>query len=677
MNDENAEFAARAAREAENAEFAQRRAMESAAPAPEQPINYLEGYNFPQRMLIGAGKAANDVMQGVGLDGIEGDPGADKAISDDTAGMLGGGLAQGGMMFAGGSGLGAAGAGIKAMSAARIPQAIGSAAQWLGAGAVNPASYKQAAAAGTGFGALSAPGDAATRVGNAAIGGVGGAAGLAVGRGLESVGRAVGNMTRSASSSADIETQITAKLTAKGIDFLALPRAVQEQIKKAGTRSLDVLDDLNPEELARMADFQALNIQPTKGWVTRDPNAWWTENTLNTVDRGIAARFKDANQSLLQSVRTNAPDATDYQLGKRLSDDIAVQDATMKANVDSLYTKARGAAGRDIPLDATRFVNDSSITLDEQMIGSKLPSDTLAWFQKITTGKEPFDMGTAMQRLQSINGLISKTNDPAEATALGIVKTHLINALDDYTPPGGGLLAGQDAEQVALSQAFREARTAAAGRFRFQESNPLIDKVLSGKYTAEQLPDLIGSMRVDDMASMVKLQKDLSVPVMTSLRDAARVFIRDSSTLQGETGGSFTVNGMRKALDKIGPEKGEMLFGAKGWADYQQILRAAGNINNAPLKPAGSSTASNALRVIQKIKIPGIPQSMELLLAGAGRANQTLEVRGLLNPKAAIPRAQPSPSQLAKFGTGGLLTFTGGAAAEEPKQKPIVISRGR
>jgi hypothetical protein len=54
-------------------------------------------------------------------------------------------------------------------------------------------------------------------------------------------------------------------------------------------------------------------------------------------------------------------------------------------------------AGRDIPLDPHRFVNDASIELDQQMLGSKLPGDTLSWFKKISEGKEPFDMGTAMQ----------------------------------------------------------------------------------------------------------------------------------------------------------------------------------------------------------------------------------------------------------------------------------------
>lgn len=629
-----------------------------AAPQAAEPIDYLEGTSFPQRMAIGAGKATNDFLGTFGLNPYDSYAPADEAINSDTAGQVGSGLAQAGMMYVGGSALKGAGAGIKGIQAApKVAKAAGGALEWLGAGATAPTSYKQAATAGGLFGVAATPGDAVDRAGGAVAGATGGAAGLAVGRGLQATGSAVKNFVKGSSGAQELESAITAKLKVSGLDFHALPRAVQEQITKVGKTSLDALDNLKPDELKRMADFEALNIKPTKGWVTRDPNAWWEENTLNTVDDGIAARFKDANQTLLQKVTQGAPDATDYQIGRKLSDSVAAHDAAMKSNVDQLYTSARNMAGRDISLDPHRFVNNASIELDQQMLGSKLPSDTLSWFQKVTAGKEPFDMGTAMQRLQAINGRIYATADPAEAKALGVVKTHLINALDDYGSEGAGVIGGQQAEQAGLSQAFRGARQAAAQRFKFQESNPLIDRVLSGKFTPEQLPDVVGKMRVDDLESLSKVSAEHNLPVMQSLQDAAKAFIRDSATLQGETGGAFTVNGMRKALDKIGPEKGLLLFGKDGWDGYQQVLRAAGNIHNAPLKPAGSTTASNALRFLQKIPLAG--RGLELGFELAGKGHQMVKVNGLLNPKASMPLLDPAASHMGPLVSGGLLGFTG------------------
>ena len=607
---------------------------------------------MPERLAIGAGKATNDFLGTFGLNPVDGYAPSDEAINNDTAGQVGSGLAQAGMMYVGGSVLKGVGSGIKTIQAApKIAKAAGGALEWLGAGATAPTSYKQAATAGGLFGAAASPGSAVDRVVGAASGATGGAAGLAVGRGLQATGSAVKNFVKGSAGTQELESAITAKLKVNGLDFNALPRAVQEQITKVGKKSLDALDNLNPDELKRMADFNALNIKPTKGWVTRNPSAWWEENTLNTVDDGIAARFKDANQTLLQKVTQGAPDATDYQIGRKLSDSVTAHDAAMKSNVDQLYTSARNMAGRDIPLDPHRFVNDASIELDKQMLGSKLPGDTLSWFKKVTDGSEPFDMGTAMQRLQAINQKIYDTTDKGEQRALGIVKTHLINALDDY----GNVAA--NADQVGLSSAFREARSAAANRFKFQDSSPIVDKVLSGKYTPEQLPDIVGKMRVDDLTGLAKLQAENGVPVMDSMRDAARAFIRDSATLQGETGGSFTVNGMRKALDKIGPEKGKLLFGGDGWEKYQQILRAAGNINNAPLKPAGSSTAPNFLRILDRLQIPNAG-NITMGISGISKVKGLLDTQRALSGAATMPALDPKTSLLPLVGAPGLLTLT-------------------
>lgn len=627
-----------------------------AKPAEPEPVDYLEGYNALERGLIGAGKATNDFLGQFGLNPVEGFPAADAAIEGDTAGTVGNALAQVGMMYVGGQALRGAGA-----VAGKVVKPAGNALEWLGKGMANPAGYKQAAAGGATWGAVSADGDLIDRTQNALLGGVGAPVGLAVGRGVQKVGGKVWNGVKNLADGVDVrgslDATITGKLSAEGIDFMALPRAVQDQIRKGASESLDVLDNLNPEEIRRMADFESLGIKPTKGWVTRDPSAWWQENTLNTVNPDISSRFRDANQTLLQQVGKGAPDASDYQLGKRLSEVIEGHDKTLKANADGLYASAREMAGRDIPLDPHRFVNEASKELDQQMIGSKLPADTLNWFQKVTDGKEPFDMGTAVQRLQALNGRIYSTTDPAEAKALGIVKSHLVNAIDNY-PGGAATVTGQESEQAALSSAFREARKAAAERFRFQESNPLVDKVLSGKYAAEDFPAMVGKMKVDDLQSLAKLQAENNVPVMSSVRDAARAYIRDASTLQAETGGSFTVSGLRKALDNIGPEKGPMIFGPEEWAGYQRILRAGGAINNAPLKPAGSSTAPNMLRVIDGLPIKP-PESVQFIVDLAGKGRQMAEVRGLLNPSVTIPKAARRPSLLSPVAAGGLIGVAG------------------
>jgi hypothetical protein len=727
---EEFEFRARLEQEqaAQSEQPAQARAIQpqaavaqAALPESAAPPDRLKGRNWLERGTLGAGKAVADLMDGIGLGGVlwprgwQRAPGADDDLMSDPAGIGGNIGGQIGLAYLGGRGLQAGGKAIQAANAARTMPALKTAGGLLetaGNAVINPASYKQAAGAGAAFGALSQPGDISDRAANAVTGAVGGSAGLAVGRGVSKV---AGGVKALMTPAAPIEMEISAKLSQKGIDLGSLPQAVKDQVINIGKRSMEDVDNLDAVQLGRMADFNALGIKPTRGWLSRDPKQWWMENTLNTVDDQLQKRFVDANRSLLQGVRKGAGDATDYERGQVLQKSVNDYDAGLKSKADSLYQSARNTAGRDIPLDPHKFVNDASVELDQQMLGSKLPADTLSWFQKATEGKEPFDMGTAMQRLQALNGRIYSTNDRAEAVALGIVKKHLINAIDGgesaaFSPapgmrspgstqgassqpftaeqiggqprlPGaaqisseGGMVpfqggvgpatggADQAGEQTApgIAEAFRAARSAAADRFRFQEASPLIEKILKGNYAPEDLPDIVGKMKVDQLKGLSQLEQQRGVPIMSSLRDAAQAYIRDSATLQGETGGSFTINGMRKALDKIGPEKGKELFGKSVWADYQRILRTGGSIMNPPMKPAGSTTASNALRFIQAMpKIPGINGLLNMTVTAAGKAKQMADVGSALNPplNMVVPRA-PRPSLLPLLTAPGLLGIT-------------------
>lgn len=645
-----------------------------------KPQDPLAGAGFLQRGLIGTGKAATDFLHGIGVGNalglVQGDEKADKRLMSDPAAITGNVLGQAAIMYAGGKALQTTGAALKGAGSilnsadlaaravgstmpkmARAAQLVGKPGELLqkaGNAVINPSTYKQAALVGGGYGLVSQPGGIDQRLINAAAGATGGAAGLALGRGLGTVGRKVAGAF---TPSQQIETTIATQLQAKGIDFNALPRAIQQQLVKAGKQSLDI-SNLNTEQLTRLADFEKLGIKPTRGWLTRDAKDWWTENNLNTVDSQLAARYKDANQALLEGVRDGTSQATDYDIGNRLQNTLSGYDAMLKSKVDRLYDTARNAAGRDLPLDPHRFVNDASIELDQQMLGSKLPADTLVWFQKATSGKEPFDMGTALQRLQAINGRLSSTSDMAEAKALAIVKKHLTDAIDGYGGASNGPLprSGTDPQQQ-LAAAFRQARAAAADRFRFQESNPLVDQVLKGKFTPEKLPDMLGSMRVDDLKGLAALEAERGMPLLSTLRDAAKVYVRDASTLQAETGGSFTVAGLRRALDRIGPEKGRLLFGKEGWDQYQRILSAAGNIHNAPIKPAGSSTAPNLMRLLSQTPIPGMPWMINATTTAVSKANQMANVGRALNPTIQLPpTAGQLSSQLPLLSVPGLLT---------------------
>lgn len=168
----------------------------AAQQAPSTPPDRLKGRGWLEKGTLGAGKAVADLMEGVGLrsvlwpNGWQRAPGADKDLMSDPAGIVGNVGGQVGLAYLGGRGLQAGGKAIQAASAARAMPAVktvGSLIEGGGNALISPASYKQAAGAGAAFGALSQPGSLAERAQNSIVGGLGGAAGLAVGRDRKSV----------------------------------------------------------------------------------------------------------------------------------------------------------------------------------------------------------------------------------------------------------------------------------------------------------------------------------------------------------------------------------------------------------------------------------------------------------------------------------------------------------
>ena len=521
--------------------------------------------------------------------------------------------AQLGMMFTGGAGL--KGAGMLANSG-RFAQYLPNAAPVISnvltkAGTIlqAPKTLPQAAGTGAAWNAATTEGDAGDRALSAGFGAIGGTVGYGIGKGIGAgvgaVGKKIGNALGKAkpASIGDIDALITSKFGVDHNQFNSLPDASKIALRKMANDALSNGGNLTPEMMQRAADFKTAGIEtPLKGWVTREPMDWVQAHQMQGVDPDITKMWSGASQSIVNKVQKMAPEGSDYAVGSKFADSVKAKDAELKAGVDAAYQKFRDMGGKDVPLDAAKFNNEVAREIDEKMIGGKLPASVLGWFQKINDGAEPFTFSTAAQRMQNLNGLIRNSNDPAERYALNIVKSHLTKALaGDGTAATMPALAdgASPATQKALSDAFAAARGAAKNHFDLQQASKLHEAVTSGDFVPEKLPDLIKSISVDGLKKMAATDAKYGTQSLGDLRDAAATFIRDSTVLQGETGGKLSVAGLRKALDKIGPENGQALFGPK-WNDLQAYLRAGGSMVNQPdgVIPANSGTGQMIGRFI-------------------------------------------------------------------------------
>lgn len=584
------------------------------------------------------------------------------AIAGDVAGTAG-------QMYLGGRALQGAGGLAGAAGLARTANALRTGGQALMA----PANYKQALGAGAAAGALMTEGGLGDRLIGAAAGGLGGAAGRAIGQGIaraataskaliQPVARRIGGHA-SASANVDVDQQLTAALSAEGLDFNAIPRGAQEALRKMAAEANAAGAELNPAIARRMADFKAVGVDPLRGWVTREPNDWLAAHSMKGVNNDVTQRWAQADATLSSRLANAAPDLSDYQSGDVLRSTITKRDEQLKAIADEMYKRFRDMGGRDIQLNPAKFNNDVAMALDETMLGSKLPQSVVSWFQKIQPDvngnvQEPFTFGVAAQRLEAINKLIYNTNDSAERLALNVVKSHLLNALKGAQPEfsqaaGFGVVPsgyynhmpvvrdGATPTAMELSEAFAKARRAASERFAYQESSPLAEAITSGKFTPERLPDIMKTMRVDDLKGMISADQRFGTNSLQQLRDAAAIMIRDRAVLQSETGGKFSQAGLRRALDQIGPEKGVMLFGPEQWAQYQAILRAGGAMMNQPagIVANNSGTGQYIANLLQRMPVPGMPSALNMALSVGNKISAANQAQAQL---AAQVYKQPS-----------------------------------
>lgn len=538
--------------------------------------------------------------------------------------------AQLGMMFTGGAALKGIGAAANIGKVAQLfPKAAPVVANTLnvaGKALQAPKTLPQAAGAGAAWNAATTEGDMGDRAISATAGAAGGSLGYGVGKaigaGVGAVGKKISNAFGASkpASIGDIDALITSKFGVDHVQFNSLPDASKIALRKMANDALSNGGNLTPEMMQRAADFKTAGIEnPLKGWVTREPMDWVQAHQMQGVDPDITKMWSGASQSIVNKVQKMAPEGSDYAVGSKFADSVKPKEAELKSITDNLYQQFRDMGGKDVPLDAAKFNNEVAREIDEKMIGGKLPASVLGWFQKINDGAEPFTFSTAAQRMQNLNGLIRNSSDPAERYALNIVKTHLTNALaGDGTAAAMPVLAdgASPATQKALSDAFAAARGAAKNQFDFQQASKLHEAVTSGDFVPEKLPDLIKSISVDGLKKMAATDAKYGTESLPALRDAAATFIRDSTVLQGETGGKLSVAGLRKALDKIGPENGKALFGPQ-WGELQAYLRAGGAMMNQPdgVIAANSGTGQMLARLVQSL--PHIPGTGPFTALGA------------------------------------------------------------
>lgn len=633
--------------------------------------------NFAQDKILGEGKGYRFLQQLPQLDALLtriGLPNPDTPMQR---------IAGKGLELGLGAGAAAKAADIAARGATGATQAVmrrlaADPATQVAAGGAAGAAGQQSAESGGGDGAQFV---------SALLGGLGGAG--AVG-GVRAATNSLAQRNAPTLQPVEIERRITAALERQGIDPASITPAMMAALRKDAEQALRLPGSLNEQALARLADYRRLGLTPTRGRVTLDPfdvtqeqNAMRMAAATGARDARLPQIAQGNNAGLLGAVEDLRPINDRVTLGERVTAPIMARDASLRANVDSLYAAARDTSGRSLPLEGGTFTRMANEALDQANVGSFLPPDIARKMNDIATGKYPLTVDVAEQLKTSLGNLQRNSADGNVRTALGIVRKALDGAPlqnDRLFNPGGvpampGMVPPSTAAAGQQSvEAFNAARSAARERFGWQQGTPAVQRTLEGAAPDNFIQREIIS-KTAAAADVQRLAAEVAqVPqAQEAIRSGIVQHLKDAAIGRGNSAQTANFSGRQwlAALSDIGDQKLRLFFSP---AELEQ-LKAVGRVGaTETFQPRGSAvnnsnTAAGIAGLLQGLsknlgplinKIPGgqalVSPAMDNLTLSFTERGLTNVPRGLMNAPQAPRGGLLDPLLLPAMVSGGLLS---------------------
>ena len=378
-----------------------------------------------------------------------------------------------------------------------------------------------------------------------------------------------------------IDQRINITLQQQGIDPATITPAMRSALREQVGQAMNTGGELNPQAVARLADYTRLNMTPTRARLTLDPYDVTQEANASKLAAATGARdarlpqiAQENNQRLLGLIDEmgGARPLDPFGNGTAVAGAIRAQDEALQRGVTSLYQQARDTSGRSAPLDGAAFTRQASRALDEGLLGGALPASVEQHLNRIARGEVPFTVDYAEQLKTAIGNLQRGASDGQTRMALGVVR----RALDDTplmpaptvnpgnlpiapgaVPPSPAVMGQQSID------AFNQARQAARQRFQWQESSPAIGRALDGANADTFIQQNIlskaaGFEGVARVAETINANPAAREAVRTSIVQS----LKDSAIGKGGTSqtGNFSGRGMEAALKDIGDRKLGLFF---------------------------------------------------------------------------------------------------------------------
>lgn len=434
--------------------------------------------------------------------------------------------------------------------------------------------------------------------------------------------RAFGKKTPAQQQQAAAEAESAARnyvSTRTGLDYDSLAQGTREALNRVAANP-KALDNLDAAALERQARFESLPvpIETTAARITRDPVALRNEGNVAATEAGKPIRdvFVDNNAKLIENIQTlqgRRPSRGDIETGRSVQDAARGKLEAKEAEVKALYTKAEAAGelqGNASTRPLAKLIRE---TPDLQHLGwvetwmdkGKLVTDQTG---KATKGLRK---SASLKELEDLRqAAVARTLDGGTE---GYYAGKVIKAIDQATDGLGG----------AAYKAARAARKQQALEF---EDQAAVSRLVSNKSRTDRAValedtwnDVVLRGSVEDL---VKVKRSLLTGGDGATRTAGKNAWRDiraetiayiereaTKGVQLLEDGSPNVSpaALKKAVDKIGKDKLDQIFGSGTRKKIDEIVTAARDLKTEPTAVhGGSSTMGNVLAFLER-SISSVP----------------------------------------------------------------------
>lgn len=427
-----------------------------------------------------------------------------------------------------------------------------------------------------------------------------------------------------------IEATLRGEFQTAGVDWNAMSQQARQSMIAEVENALQAGGTINPEAIRRAADFSRVGATPLRGQLNRNPADYAREQNLARTTQGapIAERLGQQNEAFI----SNVPAADPYATGQRVIGGLTARDAPRRSAVDAAYAEARDHLGRAAPMDTQQFSQSANLALDDQMLGTYLPTEVRTLLNRVSAGEIPFNVNTAVQMDRVLSAAQrSAGQGTPQSLAIGRVR-------DALNRTGVADNVGEDAMRV-----FGQARGMAAQRFGNIERTPALGAALDESVAPEKFIEKFAIRgEVNDVANFMR-----NLP--NEGRQAARQGVIDWLRRQAVHGegdsAKFSQAGFNRAMQTIGDRKLALIFAGdrQGLETLRALGRASGNAMNAPVA-SGVNYSNSANALIDHLDRAGSLPFLSALIGRPGDLVRSAQVTGALRPVPVTP-AEPALSE--------------------------------